>query len=123
MIRARTHVHLNAVIFGGLADRHHPMVHQSWWRTIEETKKWAKEFVDGHAHTKIVCANISSVLCPHEIITRPFVFIKTDADPRSWLSPYKLTQYLTRQLGNLPDGFSEIEHFLWKSGFDVSELF
>ncbi len=107
-----------AVIFGGLADAHRPLIHQSWWKTIEKTKGWAREFVRTHGNTKIICANISSVLCPHEVITRPFVFIKTDADPRKWLSPHELATFLAERIPATPSGFSELEHFLFNGAFD-----
>ena len=108
---------LSAVIFGGLADKHHPLVHQSWWKTIEKTKEWARSFAEIHRNTSITCANISSVLCPHEIITRPFVFTQTDADPRFWLSPHQLAEFLSMHLDTAADGFHEIEHFLPREKF------
>lgn len=108
---------LSAVIFGGLADKHRPLVHESWWRTIEKTKEWAKTFVNIHHNTSITCANISSVLCPHEIITRPFVFTQTDADPRYWLSPHQLAEFLSSHLEEAENGFHEIEHYLPRDTF------
>ena len=36
--------------------------------------------------------NISSVICPHEILTRPFVFQSTNANPRFWLQPCEVAE-------------------------------
>ena len=82
-IRKKYKGQLKCVIFGGLADVHKPLVHQSWWRTFERTKAFMQEKAD--EKTLLMVANISSVLCPHELITRPFVFIETDANPAYWL--------------------------------------
>ncbi len=82
----------DALLFGGLADRHKPLVHHSWWSVIgmfkdEIHKKWSDI-----PHMRFFVLNISSVICPHELLTRPFVFQKTNADPRFWLAPHEVAR-------------------------------
>jgi len=103
-------------IFGGLADKHKPLVHQSWWKTLEKTKDYMKSI-----NRKKVCMyvfNISSVICTHEIITRPYVFIKTDANLRFWLSPEEISKKVVRKLRKNKTGYFEHEIFHIKPDFD-----
>ncbi len=99
---------LTPILFGAIADTHHPSVHQSWWRVIEKTKEWMKN------HPTIGMFrvfNISSVLCPHEIITRPFVFISTDARQDYWLKPSDLARFVYKSLGHGHSSFVEYSFY------------
>lgn len=87
---SQTEGDLSAMLFGGLADKHQPAVHQSWWKTIEKTKDYMKR-TSSKKHTFGVL-NISSVLCFHELLTRPYVFSKTNAIPYAWLKPHEIAK-------------------------------
>ena len=81
-----------AVLFGSISDKYKPTAHASSWKSMEKTKHWA------HCVETNFCfylINISSVICPHELITRPFVFTQTDADHMYWLKPADVA-YLVR---------------------------
>jgi len=73
-----------AVIFGSIADKSEPIAHSSWWKSMKKTKHWMQCSETDFCFYLI---NVSSVMCPHELITRPFVFIQTDADHMYWLKP------------------------------------
>lgn len=112
-----------AVIFGGIADIHEPAVHQSWWKTIKKVKDFMKESVARNPLLSMLVFNISSVLCPHEIITRPFVFIHTDADQTRWLHPYELAQFVVLKTNESAPGFYELDKFRIKEGFKIDEYY
>lgn len=68
---------------------------------------------------KISLVNISSVLCPNELISRPFVFSATDADPMYWLQPAEVAQFLESLMQKKQrQNFKEYELFKKKPGFD-----
>jgi hypothetical protein len=103
---------VNALIFGGIADKHKPVVHKSWWTVMERVKNKMKGVVlhDKNVHFSVL--NISSVVCPHEMITRPFVFQNTNADPRFWLMPHEVAEEVVMLTSsNLNEGFIERDLF------------
>lgn len=107
-----------AVIFGGLADKHRPIAHTSWWKTIEMTKQYFSD--QNNDRFGIHVLNISSVICPHEIITRPFVFIKTDANGKYWLTPDEVAERGLKCIAKNPyRGFHEYEIFNKRPRFDL----
>ncbi len=108
-----------SIIFGSLADKHKPLVHKSWWQTIEKTKNYIQTIADQSFGIHIL--NISSVICSHEIITRPFVFINTDAEMKYWLSPTELTQKFLSSVdtNSFFNHFHEHELFNKKPSFDL----
>lgn len=83
---------LRMLIFGGLSDKHHPRVYKSWWTVMERVKARMRKFVMSHENMRFCLLNISSVVCSNEMITRPYVFIKTDAIPRYWLQPHEVSE-------------------------------
>lgn len=108
------------VFFGSLSDHFKPTAHQSWWKT----KSLVKKFMQSKSATigsNII--DISSVICTHEIITRPFVFTNTDAEIKYWLSPVELTHRFFDQIKksniDIFKGFREFEIFNKKPGFKV----
>jgi hypothetical protein len=107
---------LNGAIFAGLADKHRPAVHKSWWKTIEKVKNYMRSSVGMNKSLSMTVFNISSVLCPHEVITRPFVFINTDADPKFWLNPFELARFVVSKLNSVT-GYHEFDKFRSKLGF------
>ncbi|MBP6856175.1 MAG: hypothetical protein KBC42_02455 [Candidatus Pacebacteria bacterium] len=109
-----TTVNFKALIFGGIADIHQPIVHESWWRTIIKTKDFMKSSAK---NISMHILNISSVLCAHEIVTRPFVFCKTDADPKYWLSAYEVADKTFELLMNDECGFYETDLFHFNPTF------
>lgn len=98
---------LHAVIFGAIADKFKPSVHRSWWMVMEKIKEQMKQIVKQDQHISFDVLNISSVICPHELITRPFVFQKTNADAQFWLMPHEVAERVSSLVG----GFKEDELF------------
>ncbi len=86
----------HAVLFGGLADEHKPSAHTSWWKSIEKLKEGIVYRQKNGATEIVSLINISSVLCPNELITRPFVFTATDANPEYWLQPIEVAQFVKK---------------------------
>ncbi len=105
------------IIFGSIADKYHPSVHQSWWKTIEKVKGYMNGEVVNNPNLSMVIFNISSVLCPHEVITRPFVFVNTDANQIFWLHPYELARFVVEKTNMVNSGFNEFEKYRIKPGF------
>jgi hypothetical protein len=108
-----------ALIFGGIADKYKPIAHQSWWRVIAKTKNYLQLAAGNNFGAHLL--NISSVICPHEIITRPYVFIKTDAEMEYWLSPDEVIEKFMKltKNKNIFSGFHEYEIFNKKPRFDL----
>ncbi len=114
---------LKCVIFGGIADKHHPGVHQSWWKVIEMTKDYMRNAIKLNSKLSMIIVNISSVLCPHEVITRPFVFTDTDAQKEYWLHPYKLAKFVFSSVNKSLSGFFEIEKYNIKPDFSINNYY
>ncbi len=88
---------LMSVIFGGIADKFKPIAHTSWWKTIQRTKEFmASKALDSEFAPLLL--NISSVFCAHELLSRPFVFSDTDANPRAWLTPTEVASEVDRYI-------------------------
>lgn len=83
---------VNALILGSTSDKHRPIVHKSWWTVIERVKEEMQKVVSIDKKVNFFVLNISSVICPHEILTRPFVFQNTNANPRFWLMPHEVAE-------------------------------
>ena len=102
---AKTGLPTTALIFGGVADRYTPQVHVSWWSVMNRIKaSMAQRAVRNVVYHLL---NISSVICPNEILTRPFVFLDTDADPRYWLTPYEVAEKVMELVLGESRGFTE----------------
>lgn len=115
-IISSTKLPFQAGIFGGLADKHKPTAHRSWWIIFEKTREYMKSIKEKNVRMHIF--NISSVICTHEILTRPFVFIKTDANPKYWLSSEEVTKKVSQEFGKKGEGYFEHELFHIKPEFD-----
>lgn len=100
------------LLFGGLADKHRPVVHSSWWKTIKKTVGQVKFQQKRGYLGNFVLLNISSVLCPNEIISRPFVFTKTDSDPAFWLLPWEVSSFVSKIFSNKLKSYQQ--HNLFK---------
>jgi hypothetical protein len=115
----------SAVTFGGIADVHQPIVHESWWKTMQKTKIFLKQIGQGSATMHIL--NLSSVICAHEVMTRPFVFINTNAEPQYWLTPEEVAQKVKNLIADDRPGFFEEDLFHWspyyKDGYYSNEKF
>ncbi len=97
-----------ALIFGGLADKFEPEVHQSWWKIISKVREYMRINITDKVSMNIL--NISSVICFHELQTRPFVFTNTDGDASFWLTPYEVAEKVYSTL-SVSTGFSEQDFF------------
>lgn len=102
-------VEVKALVFGGIADKHKPEVHHSWWKVMELVKKRIKN--EKKRNIKYCVLNISSVICPHEILTRPFVFSKTNADPKYWLKPSEVSDKVLEITETQTEAYKEIDLF------------
>lgn len=101
---ARVGVITDAFILGGIADKYRPAVHTSWWKTMERVKHDMQERVASGSDVSFHVLNISSVICPHELLSRPYVFQDTNADPRFWLTPDEVAREVVSSLGISKDG-------------------
>lgn len=101
---------ISAVIFSGLSDEHRPQVHQSWWKTMDKIREFGRAHVAKNHNVSVSILKISSVICPHEILTRPFVFSRTNANAQYWLTPEEVAQE-TLKLTKLNPGFYDKEIF------------
>lgn len=112
---------MHAFLFGGIADKHEPVAHRSWWTTMNKTKQVVKLYQKNNPESGYVSlVNISSVLCPNELITRPFVFSQTDAHPIYWLTPMEVVLFLQTILSSGQEGkFKEYELFKKKPNFNL----
>lgn len=114
----------HSFIFGGIADVHEPIAHRSWWFTMKKLKETITGFFkSGNKEilslNKVSLINISSVLCPNELIARPFVFSETDNDPAFWLHPEEVAQFVNVIHKTKQDvSFKEYELFKKKPKFD-----
>jgi len=116
-------VEVSALIFGGIADKYHPAVHKSWWTVMERIRVRMKEFCLENTQSSMFILNISSVICAHEILTRPFVFQDTDADAKFWLMPCEVAEKVgTLVFSSTRHGFVEDELF-HKSDYYGSDYF
>jgi len=102
---------VSALIFGSVADKFKPIVHKSWWTVIEHVKKEMQKRSVENSKTFYSVLNISSVICPHELMTRPFVFQKTNADARFWLMPHEVAEQVVSLVFSKQHGFTEDELF------------
>lgn len=109
--------HVSCVIFGSLADKFVPLAHKSWCQTIGKVKNYMKEI----ANNKItmLLLNISSVICSHELISRPFVFINTDADHSYWLTPWEISKKVIKETKRVNGYYHEKELFNFNPGFEA----
>ena len=116
---------LRAVIFGSLADKHRPQIHTSWWKTIELIKEYSKSTCREHNDLSIKILNISSVLCPHEILTRPNVCIDTNAKLHYWLKPEEVARKVAsdeRLTGYVEEDFFHISPDFEEDYYDESKF-
>ncbi len=102
---------LHAWIFGSIADAHKPMLHKSWWMVMEKNKARMKQEAEQNKSISFGVLNISSVICPNELIARPFVFQNTNANPRFWLLPSEIAERLHILVSSNVTGFVEQELF------------
>ena len=102
---------VRALIFGGIADKFQPLVHKSWWTVMEKTKTRMQEEIKNQKDVSFCILNISSVICPHELITRPFVFQNTNADASFWLMPHEVAEQVVSMVFSKRGGLVEDELF------------
>lgn len=98
---------IRTLIFGGIADKFKPVVHKSWWTVMKKTKKRMKQEAEQKNKISFFVLNISSVICPHELITRPFVFQNTNADASFWLMPQEVAGQVAMLVFSKREGFIE----------------
>jgi hypothetical protein len=106
-----TGLEVKALILGSISDKFRPTVHTSWWTVMEKIKVRMKEITEKEENISYVVLNISSVICPHEMLTRPFVFQNTNADPRFWLMPHEVAERVHALVCSKKTGCIEDEIF------------
>jgi hypothetical protein len=82
-----------------------------------------KTEVKKNKNLSMIVFNISSILCPHELITRPFVFTDTDANQFYWLNPYELSKFVLKMIAKTKNGFYEFEKFKIKPNFSPNTYY
>ena len=105
----KTIIPVHCVIFGSIADKHAPLVHQSWVHTINKTKDYMKNVAN--TRIQMLVLNISSVVSSHELIMRPYVFVNTDADHSCWLSPFEISKKIASKFQTKTGGYQEKDLF------------
>lgn len=108
---------VRCVIFGSLADKFWPLAHKSWCQTIDKVKSYMKEVTN--SQVTMLLLNISSVICSHELINRPFVFINTDADHFYWLTPWEISKKVIKELKRANGYYHENELFNLNPEFEA----
>lgn len=111
-----------ALIFGGLGDKSKPLVHTSWWRVMDMLKAQMLEIVQVNPGISFFLLNISSVICPHELITRPYVFQRTNASQQYWLMPSEVADRVFGLTYSHMSGFI-IDEIFHKSNYYESDYF
>ena len=123
----KKNVRVQALIFGGLADKYKPLVHQSWWKTMEKIEVRSREVVAKNKKIGVTLLNISSVACLNELITRPFVFTDTNAKSDSWLMPHEVARKVDFLTSDNFRGFRERELYhkarYYRKGYFVNRNF
>lgn len=116
-------IKLKAVLFGGIADKYQPTAHHSWWSTMNKTKEYLREKA-ASSPLGVLLLNLSSVLCAHELATRPYVFSCTDAQPQFWLTPTEVAQQVSQELNVLQIGsLIERDFYRPQPGFNASDYY
>jgi hypothetical protein len=100
---------INALVIGSVSDKHEPEVHASWWKTMRTVRETMQQSKKDNVSFSIL--NISSVICPHEILTRPYVFQSTNADASFWLMPNEVADEIYLMTNTSTKGFSEKDLF------------
>jgi hypothetical protein len=108
-LTVNTGLPIKALTFGGIADKHQPAVHKSWWTVMTWVRGRMMATADNDRAFAIL--NISSVVCPNELMTRPFVFRDTNAEPCFWLKPCEVAAEVASLLAGT-EGF--VEANLWR---------
>jgi hypothetical protein len=118
-------IKIKSLIFGSITDKHKPLAHQSWWKTISQVKEYMK--YNSNKNHKMFILNISSVICTHEIITRPHVFTQTNANPMYWLTPEEVADKVEKMLKKTKYRYSEQSMYHidpnFKPGYYTDEKF
>lgn len=102
---------VRALILGSIADKFTPLVHRSWWTVMGKVKEKMKNEVVQKNTVSFFVLNISSVMSPRELITRPFVFQNTNADGSFWLMPHEVAEEVALLMFSKKHGFVEEELF------------
>lgn len=106
-IQERCDLMVRGLIIGAISDKHHPPAHQSWCITMDRLKVWMK----GNSEASFMVLNVSSVICPNEIVLRPFVFTRTNANSRFWLMPHEIGERVVSILSEDRGGYYEEDLF------------
>ena len=78
---------------GSLSDKYRIDIHGSWVKSMDLLKADLGKICNENKNFNALVLNVSSVLTPKELVDRPFVSIKTNADIRYWLPPVEIAHF------------------------------
>jgi len=97
------------VQIGSLSDKYRIDIHGSWLRSMDLLKCDLKNLCEKYQNFNALILNVSSVLTPKELIDRPFVSLKTNADMRYWLPPVEIARFIDGYTGTEKKRLNEEE--------------
>lgn len=115
---AETKPRVTFVQIGSLSDKHKIDIHYSWVKSMDLLKNDLQELCEKHSTLDALVLNVSSLLTPKELIDRPFVSLKTNADMSYWLPPIEIAKYIDEYSQAPRQGFREEE--LYKKWPNIS---
>jgi len=96
---------------GSLSDKYRIDIHGSWVKSMDLLKDDLRALSEKHSNLDALILNVSSLLTPKELIDRPFVSLKTNADMSYWLPPIEIAKFIDEYAQELHPGFREEELF------------
>jgi len=97
------------VQIGSLSDKYQLDVHKSWVTSINILKDNLKNISREKNNFHSLILNVSSVRTTKELIERPFVSIKTNADMKYWLPPTEIAKFIYGYAKKNVKKFDELE--------------
>jgi hypothetical protein len=106
------------VQIGSLSDKYRIDIHSSWVKSMDLLKTDLQKTCEENNHFHALVLNVSSVLTPRELVDRPFVSLKTNADMRYWLPPVEIAYFINEYIQS-PD-MGVVEKELYKKWPNIS---
>lgn len=103
---------------GSLSDKYRIDIHGSWVKSMDLLKTDLVDLCKGAENFYAMILNVSSVLTPKELVDRPFVSVKTNADMRYWLPPVEIAHFINDYMQSPEKGLVEKE--LYKKWPNIS---
>lgn len=103
---------------GSLSDKYRIDIHGSWVKSMDLLKTDLETISKENENFYAMVLNVSSVLTPKELVDRPFVSVKTNADMRYWLPPVEIAHFINDYMRKPEKGLIEKE--LYKKWPNIS---